>query len=436
MGDIQNLEFRFMQPGQGEEVSNLVLKAVDLTNEERFTPDGRAAFQRYAAPLALESRQKLGYIQELVYVSGVLAGVLETKGWAHISMLYIHPDYVNKGLGSRLVVRAAARCTENMPKSKYLYVYATDDALDFYERIGFSRSGSRQILSGFPSTPYRLPLESHRNNIPSKLRAQQVKIFVFTGTGNTLLVSQNITEVLRQEGLIVSLHGMEEPCSPVLDAETALGLAFPVACFSTYPTVWRFIHSLPPGEGREVFMIGTMGGFSGGMQGPLRRVLVRKGYQPIAAKFFVMPGNYNRKSNDDSLNARHENDARRLQKALLEARLFAYDLLKGRTKWSSGIPLLSSFFYKAAQTRYPWNLFYKMFPITVDEKKCVRCKRCVDNCPEKAMRMGKYPAVEALLCQSCQRCVGFCPKGALHVPGKSAEPYRALSFEEYKSALK
>ena len=436
MTEIQKLEFKSMHPGQGEEVSTLILKTVNAVEENGFTPAGRTALERYVSPVALEERAKLGYSHELVYVSGILAGVIELKGMALISMLYIHPDYVNKGLGSRLIARAAARCAEQPSKLKHMVVYATDDAVNFYERFGFTRNGSRQEVGGIHSTPYKLPLETKGRSLPSKLHSRAIEMFVFTGTGNSLLVAQTVAEVLKQEGLRVQINSMDKPCVMDLREDTAVGLCFPVACFSTYPTVWRFLKSLPAGEGREIFMLGTMGGFSGGMQGPLRKVLIDKGYKPVAAKFFVMPGNYNNKT------LPLDKNAARMEKALLEARFFAYDLLKGRTEWSGGIPLLSSFLHRMAQWRKPWNWFYKTFPIIVDEEKCIRCKRCVENCPENAIEMKaketqskKYPFVEGSICQSCQRCVGFCPTGALHVPEKPAEPYRAMSYEDLKAAF-
>jgi ferredoxin len=232
---------------------------------------------------------------------------------------------------------------------------------------------------------------------------------------------------------------MDEPCPQALGEGSAIGLAFPVACFSTYPTVWRFIDSMPAGEGREVFMLGTCGGISCGMQGPLRKVLIKKGYKPVAAKFFLMPGNYNNKT----LPA--EKNAARIEKSLAAIRFFACDLLKGETKWSGGIPVLSALLYRLGQTRMPWDFFYKIFPIAVDTQKCTRCGRCVKECPAKAIAMTNtdaaesakgLPVVDPKLCESCQRCVGFCPAGALHVPDKPAEPYKAVSYEYFKGSFK
>jgi ferredoxin len=166
------------------------------------------------------------------------------------------------------------------------------------------------------------------------------------------------------------------------------------------------------------------------MQGPLRKLLLKKGYKPVAADIFVMPRNYHNKT------LPLEKNTARIEKTMLEARSFAYDLLKGGREWGGGIPIVSSLCYHLGQTRKPWNLFYKIFPIAVDFAKCVRCGRCVKECPAKAILMEESgPVINPKVCESCQRCVGFCPTGAMQVPGKPAEPYKAMSYEDFKAAF-
>ncbi|MDR2522750.1 MAG: EFR1 family ferrodoxin [Synergistaceae bacterium] len=426
MPEIQNLEFTKLLPGQGAEVSALARKAVDMSEFNGFTPDGQRAFERYTEPLAIEQRGRMGFELELAWVSGVLAGMVETKE-RRIAMLCVHPDYTRKGLGSRLVARALLRCAASDPSIKYISLHAADGATGFYERVGFVRCGSRKESAGIFSTPYKFALKSKPPH--TRLRSTSVDFFTFSGTGNTLLAARTIAETLNQEGLTVRLRDMEGSC-PALSETTAVGLAFPVACFSTYPSVWRFIDSMPPGEGREVFMAATCAGAGMGMQGPVRAALLEKGYRAVGAKIFLMPGNYNKKT------LSLEKNAARVEQTLLEARFFALDLLGGRAKWSEGIPMLSRPLYRLARTRRPWDFFYRFIcPIAVSPGKCARCGRCAEDCPTKAITLAEgYPAIDAALCQSCQRCAGFCPAGALGVPGKSFEPYRAMSYEEFKRA--
>ena len=70
-------------------------------------------------------------------------------------------------------------------------------------------------------------------------------LYWFSGTGNTWLAAQALAEALRKGGVTVTLRRLEAAAPVALDPETALGVAFPVACFSTYPLVWRFLERLP-----------------------------------------------------------------------------------------------------------------------------------------------------------------------------------------------
>lgn len=264
---------------------------------------------------------------------------------------------------------------------------------------------------------------------PGLVPGGTAELCVFSGTGNSLMIARALAEALRGEGVSANLRGMEVPLTS-LDRGTVLGLVFPVACFSTYPTVWRFIRALPPGEGRDVFVAGTMGGYSGGMQAPMVEVLRAKGYRPVGARFFVMPGNY------DNRTMPTERNAARVARAMEDVRQFAFELVRGEASVRGGIPLLSRFLYRLSQTRRPWDFFYRLYPITVDGERCVRCGWCAEHCPEGAIAMDPLPVVDPKVCQSCQRCVGFCPTGALHVPGKPAEPYRAMSREEFEHDLR
>ncbi|MDR1048646.1 MAG: EFR1 family ferrodoxin [Synergistaceae bacterium] len=426
MSEIQNLDFGNMAPGQEKAVSELALKSAK--GSKGFTPEGWASFERYVSPEALRQRAGMGFRCELAWLSDRLAAMIETRGPDRISMLYVHPDHASSGLGSRLVARAAARCAEAGEKIKYLNVYATDDAVAFYERAGFVRSGLRRELNGIFSTPYRLPLTAKGKTLPGRLHAASVDFFVFSGTGNSLLAAQTVAEALREGGVTVRLREMT---AALLGKESALGLAFPVACFSTYPSVWRFVDALPPGEGREVFALLTCGGAPMGAKGPLGRALRGKGYRTVGVKSLVMPGNYNNKTLPEAKNAA------RVTKALSEARAFAGGLLSGRVEWGGGIPLFSAFMDRLARTRRPWNAFYTVFPLAVDEEKCLRCGRCSELCPAGAVTAkGSFPLIDPKLCESCQRCAAFCPAGAIGVPAKPAVPYRAMSYEAFKTAFK
>lgn len=68
----------------------------------------------------------------------------------------------------------------------------------------------------------------------------------------------------------------------------------------------------------------------------------------------------------------------------------------------------------------------------VDEQRCIRCSRCVSDCPVRIIeRAGEaYPSIieeEAGDCMGCQHCLAVCPSGAISIHGRV--PDRSIRLE-------
>jgi ferredoxin len=260
------------------------------------------------------------------------------------------------------------------------------------------------------------------------LKSRHVTLAVFTGTGNTLLMAGVLAEELRLARIEVDIVPMGRGDPLNLPEGSALGLAVPLACSSTYPTAWRFIDSLPEGHGREAFFLATMGGMSGGMEGPIKRAVEGKGYKPIGAAIVKMPRNYANKTLQMESNNTLIRDSETLVKK------FASSLLSGEAKWRGG-GLLARFFAYLAHGKKPWRIFYSLFPIKAAPELCTACGLCEALCPEGNISISGGAALIGGSCQSCQRCVGYCPVNAISVPGKPSEQYRAMPLDEFEAML-
>ncbi len=253
---------------------------------------------------------------------------------------------------------------------------------------------------------------------------QRMVMYWFSGTGNTWRTATAFAQAMNARGTAVALRRMETVDTPGLGAQETLGLAFPIACFSTYPLVWQFLERLPPGNGRGVVLLMTMGGASGGMAGPLGRRLRAAGYRTLGALAAVMPGNYNNRSIPEAANAAR---VERMRHAVED---FCDALQEGRGRWPRGYPLWSAGWRALASTPRPWRWFKKLFPLAVDAGRCTRCGLCARLCPVGCIRMDDRPVWDAT-CQACQRCINYCPEHAIHVPGKPSERYTAAPLEVF-----
>lgn len=260
------------------------------------------------------------------------------------------------------------------------------------------------------------------------MKIKTVDFYYFSGTGNTLLVVEKMQETFQENGIKVNLYRIENLNPKQVNLNHTIGLAFPIAVFSTYPFVWDFIHELPETKGTEIFMVDTMGGFSGGIVGPVREIVKKKGYIPIGALEIQMPPNIFYIQDEESCK-------NKIDKGLMKAEEYALALIAGKTKWGR-YPVLSDamhLFSIGTLKLTGVDLHQKFFLFKTDKEKCNKCGICVNLCPIGNIKMNEeeYPE-HGLNCEYCMRCVSFCPQQAIvnkfNYKGKN---YRAVKAREF-----
>jgi ferredoxin len=203
-----------------------------------------------------------------------------------------------------------------------------------------------------------------------------------------------------------------------------------VAILSTYPLVWNFIENLPLAQGTEIFMVDTLGGFSGGLVGPIHRKVKKLGYQPIGACEIVMPSNIFfiqdlRTSNQ------------KIKKGLKSADEYARSLMEGKTMWGR-VPVISDFIYLLSIISWKliaWKPHQRYLKLKAHPEKCKQCGICADLCPTGNIIMDNFP-VNGYQCNYCLRCVSFCPTGSIpcifNYQGKTYRAVKAKALLEEK----
>lgn len=261
---------------------------------------------------------------------------------------------------------------------------------------------------------------------------KQVDVCYFSGTGNTLLVLKTFLDRVKQQGGSLSFYPIEKTNPAALEVEGTLILAFPVAYQSTYPFIWRFLRQLHPGDGQPVYMLDTLAGFSGGIVGPIRRLLKKKGYRPVGAKEIIMPSNLRTGEYSPG------NDSSSIDKGKEEASTFAEAALKGQVKWPY-YPIFEDCFYLLFQlVRLSMNpvsqrILRFSFPKLITEK-CTNCGICVELCPVENIRMEDNP-VHGHRCQICLRCVAFCPYSAVKIFKEKNSHYRSVDLKAIRNSV-
>ena len=250
-----------------------------------------------------------------------------------------------------------------------------------------------------------------------------IDLYFFSGTGNTYMAARAMQAAFEERGVQCRLRRMEASDPAKADPACTLGLGFPIAAFTTYPLVWDFIEKLPQAKGTPAFAFATMAGMSFCALGPLKRILLKKGYTPIGARQFVMPSNlwikkYHTKKTE-----------KQIQKALAKARKFANQIVDGRSQWIK-FPLVPDLLFPLFMSRHVWRSTPGY--VKLDADKCTNCAQCLELCPAGAIQLNSDIRVTGK-CQFCMRCVSYCPKEALYYGKGRDQRYRPVDIKEMLS---
>jgi ferredoxin/flavodoxin len=255
------------------------------------------------------------------------------------------------------------------------------------------------------------------------LEPKKIDFYYFTGTGNTYLVVNEMKNYFVSNGYEVNLYQMEkvEPQKIKNSTDRIIGLAFPVAFQSTFNFIWEFLKNLPETECRtKIFMVDTLSEYSGGIVGPLKNILKKKGYNPIGAKEIKMPSNLTSKPDKDTYEAKR-------QKGLKAAKMYAHDLIYETSRWHQ--VHLPNILQNISQSNRILRFFRKKYPMVLDEEKCTKCELCVKLCPVDNIKMEEYP-VWSNNCQFCLRCFSFCPTNAISIKNSNFKPYKSIKADD------
>jgi ferredoxin/flavodoxin len=247
-----------------------------------------------------------------------------------------------------------------------------------------------------------------------------IALYYFSGTGNTLLAAREMQKTFSEKGLNCDLHRIETSDPRKIDLSHTIGLAFPIAAFTTYPLVLDFINGMPEAKGTKVFALCTMGGFSLCAMGPVKKIMKKKGYLAIGAKQVVMPSNLWYKNYDPA----------KIQKAIgkgqEKARDFALDLVAGKSSWIR-FPLIPDILFPLFKSKRIWQSTPGY--VKVNTEKCTKCAQCVEMCPVEAIQINEELAISNA-CQWCMRCISYCPEKALYYSQDQYQRYQPVEAKD------
>ena len=228
----------------------------------------------------------------------------------------------------------------------------------------------------------------------------------FSGTGNSRYVAKMFCSEYDKTAKAFSIE--DDNVTQAVRNEEMLVFAYPVQ-YSTVPKILRdfIIENKELWQNKKVFVIATMGLFSGDGSGILGRLLHQYGAKIIGGLHLKM------------LKRPLEKNKELVKKAEQKIRK-SVQLLKSGKPTQEGIGILYRMAGFLGQRLYfghkTKNYSNKL---RVNEDKCIGCGKCEKLCPMNNIKIVDNKVVQNNQCTMCYRCINNCPKQAMTLLGKN-----------------
>ncbi len=239
-------------------------------------------------------------------------------------------------------------------------------------------------------------------------------IYVFSGTGNTLMACESYKKEFEEHGVDTLLYHIKGGFKNIPNPNDFdyIGFAYPIHGFNAPKILLDFAKVLPKSSQKErkYFIIKTSGEplkINNVSSIKLNSILKKKDYSVIGEYHYVMPYN---------MIFRHtEEMAYRMKTTLDElAPIEAREVLRNKSHHLKRIPF-GRFISWAVRIEQPAmkenGRFFK-----VNKQKCIGCGTCERNCPVGNIQIdknGKFHFGED--CLMCTRCSFNCPTDAFNI---------------------
>lgn len=192
--------------------------------------------------------------------------------------------------------------------------------------------------------------------------------------------------------------------------------SYPVQ-YSTVPKILRefVIKNKILWRNKKVFIIATMGLFSGDGAGVLGRLLRKCGAELIGGLHLKMPDSM---ADEKVLKRSLEKNVQLVKNAEVKIKKAVEDIKMGKPP-QEGIGLfyrLAGFFGQRLYFGYKTRNYTDK--LKINSSKCVGCGKCVKLCPMKNINLAKGKAVSGNQCTMCYRCINRCPAQAITLLGE------------------
>lgn len=236
----------------------------------------------------------------------------------------------------------------------------------------------------------------------------------FSGTGNTRYCVEKFVQKYDRAGETVSIEA--ENAAQKISEYDEIVMGYPVQ-FSNIPKILQdFVErNSHIWKDKKVFVIATMGLFSGDGAGMLARVLKKYSANIVGGLHLKMPDSI---GDEKVLKRTLEKNQELVHRAEQKIERAVQNWRDGYPP-QDGIGILNCLTGLFGQRLY----FYSKTKaysdkLKIDQSRCIQCGKCASICPMKNISIRDGKMIPDGKCTMCYRCVNFCPTQAITLLGK------------------
>jgi ferredoxin len=233
-----------------------------------------------------------------------------------------------------------------------------------------------------------------------------MKIYYFTGTGNSLVVAKDISNEIQGDIVsIPSVMGMDK----IIFEDKELVIVFPVYMWGIPLIVKRFIEKIEDIKEKKIYGVATYGGKAGGTINSLGKFIKRNNGLLSGGFTVCMPGNYT-----PMYGAISESKQKKMfDDWSKKAKKIASYIKDGNT----GIYENGNLFMNFIFSNIVYNLLASKIPkmdkqFWVDDN-CNKCGICQKVCPTGNISIQDGKPIWHNKCEQCLACLQWCQKTAI-----------------------
>ncbi len=248
----------------------------------------------------------------------------------------------------------------------------------------------------------------------------------FSGTGNTKHCLEHLLKLLDKDAIAYSIE--DENATIAIQANNEIMFAYPVYYSYLPKIVDNFItENSALWKGKKIFIIATMGLFSGDGAGCSARLFKKYGAKILGALHIKMPDCI---GDVKLLKKSLDKNRKIVANADKKAERAAKQISTGKYP-KNGLSIASRLIGLFGQRLYFRKKTKQYYcGVKADTTKCIACGLCASICPMKNIAVTNGAVSFKGKCTICYRCFSNCPKQAITIIGKQV--YEQSKFEKYE----